>query len=90
MLATFAPGPDSSSPNQHTWDQSLFELAEVIDDVRDNESVSWLAAEREHRRGRYPFISIGGTHGNGRLVSCLLYSFPYLLIDLSIRRGREI
>lgn len=40
VLLTLVPGPDSSRPNQHTWDQSLFELAEVINDVRDNESVS--------------------------------------------------
>lgn len=49
----------------------MYELADVIDYVRDNESVSWLAGERDHRRGRYPFVSIGGTHGNGRLVSFL-------------------
>lgn len=68
----------------------MSELADVIDDVRDNESVSWLAGERDHRRGKYPFVSIGGTLGNGRLVRCLAGNLQYLSTDVGMCRGQEI
>lgn len=68
----------------------MAELADVIDDVRDNESVSWLAGERDHRRGKYPFVSIGGTHGNGRLVGCLAFNLQYFLTDEGDCRGQGI
>lgn len=63
----------------------MHELADLIEYVREDEKVSWVSGERVHRRGRYPFISLGGTHGNGRLVTysslvfcCSLRSFMHL------------
>lgn len=43
-------------------------LANRIDTWREGEEVSWRSGEWDHRHGKYPFVLLGGTHGNGRLV----------------------
>lgn len=47
----------------------MLDLADFIEELREGEQVRWLGGEQDHRRGKYPFVSWGSVHGNGRLVS---------------------
>lgn len=50
------------------WDENTANGADLCEEGRKGER-GFAADEKHHRRGDFPSVSAGPTHGNGRLVS---------------------
>ncbi|EIM84539.1 uncharacterized protein STEHIDRAFT_159207 [Stereum hirsutum FP-91666 SS1] len=72
LLSGIVPGPGDSDSEKVSWDGGMLDLADFIEELREGEQVRWLGGEQDHRRGKYPFVSWGSVHGNGRLGPGLL------------------
>lgn len=67
-VGQMVPGPECDD-----WDENVAEGADLCEDGRECETRAFTEEETDHRRGKFPFVSAGPTHGNGRLVRGLLF-----------------
>lgn len=78
------PGPECDD-----WVETVGEGADMCEEGRCKEVRVFADAEQRHRRGNFPFVSAGPTHGNGRLVSSLHPSMIRLKTSSFMLRNPE-
>lgn len=71
IIAVLLPAPkeEADRPAESTWESSMANVADRLEEEREMLGSKLKKKDRDHRRGQYATLSTGVSYGGGQTVS---------------------